>query len=313
MSDSIRNVFRVALVAFGLAACSQAHAATASFDCPDGTLEWISSSNTLRCNVTPPPSGDTVPVGCSVTARIGSGTAGTSITGPSGSNVTLTANCTASTGAVNVAWGGSSLGGASCPTSFNVGSPATCTVNNVTTNSTWTASFSNGIGNAGNNPRSATFTVQAAGGGGSWGSCPSNAIKIDGQYGNDAINTADYNSFKDNILSIRISVPAGATDSGLKYSSWVEFGAASVLREAVLSNLPCEFGPVNAVLNGYGQALRMFNIRPSFNWRIGAASTTAGGLAPGGTYYLNIRNRKNSAGELSCGITNCSMRGNIPE
>jgi len=256
-----------------------------------------SVSNSYTVSIT---SGAVAPSGCSLSASPS--------TGPSGSNVTLTANCTAGTMPVAIVWGGASGTGA-CPVSIN-GSAVTCTINNVTANSTWTAAFSNLGGNFANNPRSAAFTVQA-GGGGAFAGCPAGTVTIDGQWGNTAIDTAQWGEFGGNIVSVRLVPPA--TMSGTKTSSWVEFGAAPTTREAVLSRVPCSFDNADAVKNGYNQYMHKYDLqRPTFDYKLGASAGFTGGLTAGTSYYINIRN-KDSAGGATCSISDCRMRGGLPQ
>lgn len=255
-----------------------------------------SVSNSYAVNVT---SGAVVPSGCTLSAN--------PTTGPSGSTVTLTANCTAGTAPITVAWGGAA-GTSGCPTSIN-GAAITCPVSNVTTNSTWTASFSNSAGNFANNPRSAGFTVQS--GGGAFAGCPAGTVTIDGQWGNTAIDTAQWGEFGGNIVSVRLVPPS--TMSGTKSSSWSEFGSGPTVREAVLSTVPCDFTNANALKNGFNQFGHKFDVVSfSFDYRLGTPSGFTYGVTAGQSYYINIRN-KNSAGVDTCTISDCRMRGGLPQ
>jgi hypothetical protein len=372
MSDSIRTICRLALVAVGLTLGSPAaYAATATIDCGNGTPTWNASTNTLscqvgsKCTISGPtsaivnnlftltascPSGSTYTwtggaatsctgASCDITETVtgnksytvatettgsvsniytvnitsgavapsGCSLSASPSTGPSGSNVTLTANCTSGTMPITIAWGGAS-GTGSCPTSIN-GSAVTCAVNNVTANSTWTASFSNSGGNFANNPRSAAFSIQS-GGGGAFAGCPAGTVTIDGQWGNTAIDTAQWGEFGGNIVSIRLVPPA--TMSGTITSSWGEYGAAPALREAVLSTSPCSFDNATVLKNGYGQTQHFFVNGPSFKYRLGSAGGFAAGVTAGTSYYINIRNR-DAAGNLTCTISDCRMRGGLPQ
>ena len=259
-----------------------------------------SVSNSYAVSIT---SGAVLPSGCTLSANPTSG--------PSGSNVTLTANCTTGTMPIAVTWGGAT-GTGSCPTSIN-GSAITCTVNNVTTNSTWTASFSNASAGGGafaNNPRSASFTVQA-GGGGAFAGCPAGTVTIDGQWGNTGIDTAQWGEFGGNIVSVRLVPPAGF--SGTKSSSWSEYGSAPTVREAVLSTVPCDFSNTYALKNGYNQYAHKFDVISfSFDYKAGSPSGFTYGVTAGQSYYINIRN-KTSTGLDTCTISDCRMRGGLPQ
>ena len=135
---------------------------------------------------------------------------------------------------------------------------------------------------------------------------------IDAPWGSNLINTFDYGYFADNILSIKLDVPLGASGNKIRTTSWTEYGSGPVAREAVFSTRPCDFGTQYAVRTGLGAALRMVNvIRFSFTYTVGAPSTYAANLTPGQTYYLNVRNRYPD-GSLSCDSLACTMRGSFP-
>jgi len=240
-----------------------------------------------------------VPAGCSLSASPTSG-------GPTAQNVTLTANCTSGTDPITIAW---SSNASSCPTSMTIGTPAQCTINNVSANTTWTASFSNSVGQATNNPRSATYTY-SAGGGGNFAGCPGGTITIDNTWGNMAIDTAEYGDFGGNILSVRFTVPATGASTSLKTTSWVEFGDGPTVREAVFSTKACDFTGANALKTSFGAAMKSLDqIRFSFLYKVGAAGSSNAGLVAGQSYYINVRN-KTSAGVDTCAGT-CRMRGAI--
>ena len=258
-----------------------------------------SLSNNFVVNIT---SGAVAPSGCSLTASPTSG--------PSGTNVTLTANCTSGTSPIAISWGGAS-GTGGCPTSFTIGTPATCAISNVTANSTWQASFSNGGGSAGNNPRSASFTVQS-GGGGNFAGCPSGTLTIDGQWGQTAIDTAQFGEFGGNIMSIHVQPPGNFTGLTTRTSSWGEYAGPPTVREAVFSNVPCDFSNANALKTSLGVVQRSVDaIGFAFKYRAGNSSTSAVGLVAGQSYYINVRNYY-STGQPSC-TGDCRMRGGLPQ
>ena len=265
---------------------------TLTANCPSGsTYTWTGGAATgctgATCNVTEASTGtknytvDTesstqsanfpvtitagpVPAGCSLSASPSSG-------GPTAQNVTLTANCTSGTDPITIAW---SSNASSCPTTMTIGTPAQCTINGVAANTTWTASFSNSVGQATNNPRSATYTY-SAGGGGAFAGCPSGSLTIDNAWGNMAIDTAEAGGFDGNILSVRFTVPATGASTSLKTTSWVEFGAGAVVREAVFSTKACDFSTANALKSQFGAAFRSVdNIRFSFLYKVGSAGSS---------------------------------------
>ena len=135
---------------------------------------------------------------------------------------------------------------------------------------------------------------------------------IDAPWGSNLINTFDYGYFSNNILSIKLDVPLGASGNKIRTTSWTEYGSGPVVREAVFSTRPCDFGTQYAVRTGLGGALRAVDvIRFSFTYTVGAPATLSGNLTPGETYYLNVRNRW-SDGTPSCATQACTMRGSFP-
>ena len=144
--------------------------------------------------------------------------------------------------------------------------------------------------------------------------CPSNALMIDNVWGNSAINTFDYGYFGPNILSLRIVVPSTGTGTGTRTTSWVEYGTAPFVREAVLSTVACDFSNTNVLRTGFGQPARSApdTISFSFAYTTGPAGMFTIHVNPGQTYYLNVRNRF-SDGSLSCPLTSCAMRGGFPQ
>jgi hypothetical protein len=134
---------------------------------------------------------------------------------------------------------------------------------------------------------------------------------IDNVWGNSAINTFEYGYFGANILSLRIVVPANASTS--KTTSWVEYGTAPFVREAVLSTVACDFSNTYVLRKGSGQAARSTDqIGFSFGYTTGPAGMFTVHFQPGGVYYLNVRNQY-SDGTLSCPVPSCAMRGGFPQ
>jgi hypothetical protein len=106
-------------------------------------------------------------------------------------------------------------------------------------------------------------------------------------------------------VSIRVNPPANATGTQLRTTSWVEFGAGPVQREAIFSTKPCDFTNASALKNSLGAVFKSLDQnRFSFVYKIGSAGTTSAGLTAGGSYYINVRN-KNSAGQDTCGYGDC--------
>lgn len=143
-----------------------------------------------------------------------------------------------------------------------------------------------------------------------YAACPSNTIIINGQWGNNAIETRDYGTFSTNILVVEVSVPANWDAASIKKSSWVEYVDGGAPREAVFSTKPCDFSDLNALKSG-GWPARVFSNQPGFAYKRPGVSGSAYTLTPGTTYYINIRNRYPD-GRVSC-TSSCNMRGGLPK
>ena len=143
--------------------------------------------------------------------------------------------------------------------------------------------------------------------------CPDDALKIDGQWGNTAISTFDFGYFSTNILSIRVEVPANATGTYIRSSSWVEFGTGPIAREAIFTTAACDFSNTYALRTSLGSVARYpaGSIAFNFKYTLGNPTTTAVKIEPGKVYYINVRNRYGD-GSNSCFMEACSMRGGLP-
>lgn len=243
-------------------------------------------------------SNSVAPSQCTLTASPSSGTAA--------SNVTLTADCSSGTDPITIAWTGSGSG--SCPTTFNVsGSAATCTINNVAATTTWTAAFSNSAGSFANNPRSATFTYNAGGGGGAdFANCPAGTVTATGQWGKTQLWTNTFGAWGDGtIISIQL-IPDAAT--AVKSTSWTEAGGGGGTREYSLTTTACDFSGATAVNGSYGGKVNGYAGNPQAYYKAG---TNVGGsttLQIGQKYYWNMRN---PAG--TCPSGDCAMNGGFPK
>lgn len=236
------------------------------------------------------------PSGCTLTASPSSGSAA--------ANVTLTADCTSGTDPITIAWTGS--GTASCPTTFNVsGSAATCTISGVAATTTWTAAFSNGAGNFVNNPRSATFTYNAGGGGGAdFANCPAGTITVTGEWGKSGLWTTNYGGWgSDQIISFQL-IPTVATN--IKNWAWSEYNGGSTVRDFSLSTVACDFSTVNALPGSYGGKIIGTSTYPQGYTKAGTALSGSVNMVIGQKYYWNMRI---PAG--ACPSGDCGMIGNF--
>ena len=143
--------------------------------------------------------------------------------------------------------------------------------------------------------------------------CPDGSLMIDVPYGTTALNTFDYGYFSTQILSMKVTVPLTVnTGLAVKTSSWVEYGDGGAVRQAVLSTRPCDFSDEFALRTATNRlAKSQDTISFSFKYTLGPPTTYAVHFDPGGTYYLNVRNRF-SDGSISCPSLSCSMRGGFP-
>lgn len=139
--------------------------------------------------------------------------------------------------------------------------------------------------------------------------CPANAVKVDGKWGNSAFVV----DFSTQVVSIRIDVPATWASSGQSIS-WGEYGSAPTTRTAAISTKACSFEYADMILDGWKRRSFVVANGPSFTVKAGAASGSTYGLAPGGVYYLNIKNA-DAFGLPTCANesgASCAMRGNLP-
>lgn len=145
--------------------------------------------------------------------------------------------------------------------------------------------------------------------------CPAGTLFINGQWGNTAIDTGQFGDFRDNIMVVRIDVPATWASTQVKVTGWAEYAAGPTVRQATLSTAACDFGAVNALKTSLGVAATTVgqnSIGFSFRYRRGTPTSTAVGMDPGKTYYLNVKNSY-SGGAPSCTIANCRMIGGLPQ
>jgi hypothetical protein len=139
--------------------------------------------------------------------------------------------------------------------------------------------------------------------------CPPDAIRIDAM---PFIESTEFGKFKDNVLSVKIEVPADFRTRGYLASAWASSGKGAA-REAVLSTNACDFGIRNALKNSLGTPARFFDAWTfAFLYKAGQATAQAVSFEPGKTYYINIRNRR-SDGSSSCAYDDCPIAGGVPQ
>ena len=101
------------------------------------------------------------------------------------------------------------------------------------------------------------------------------------------------------VWAVRVAVPGTAPDAAFGSMQVAEFGGPPTYREATLSRTACDFRPVDASGNN-GPSAFANGITASLTFIIGASTPTYPGLAPGGTYYLNVRNYLSGSNTITC-------------
>jgi hypothetical protein len=141
-------------------------------------------------------------------------------------------------------------------------------------------------------------------------------LTIDRQWGKDAIPTRDFGTFSQNILSIRIDVPANFSGINVRQSNWAQYGSSPIIREGVLSRKACSFDPADAVKNRLGQPMSNIGLNQQgfvAKYSSAPSTTTVAQFKPGEVYFINIRN-KDSWGNFTCSAgQDCDMRGGLPQ
>jgi hypothetical protein len=98
--------------------------------------------------------------------------------------------------------------------------------------------------------------------------------------------------------AIRFTVPVTAHAGQTGFVQAAEFVGPPTFRELTLSSTACDFraeDPTGAT----GPLARGYGVTPLVYFGIGASGPGNPGLQPGGTYYLNVRNRYTD-GTASC-------------
>ena len=101
------------------------------------------------------------------------------------------------------------------------------------------------------------------------------------------------------VWAIRFTVPSTAPASAFGSLQIAEFGSPATYREATLSLAACDFRPVDASGNN-GPFSKSTGNSTSTIFIVGASTPTYPGLAPGGTYYLNVRNYLAGSNSITC-------------
>jgi len=143
--------------------------------------------------------------------------------------------------------------------------------------------------------------------------CPAGSLLIPDTWGKSEVATAQYGVFNNQAMAIKIAVPLTATGTKLRTTSWVEYQTGPVVRLAYFSNKACSFDPKDALKNQMGSAfISKDTIRFSFIYRIGTPTSSAAGLTPGQTYWINVKNTYGDGVSPTCS-GDCSMKGSVPD
>ena len=100
---------------------------------------------------------------------------------------------------------------------------------------------------------------------------------------------------------VRFTVPATAHAGQTGFGTAAEYDGPPTFREVTISTSACDFRAADPTGTN-GPLARTYGMTPILYFDIRALTPGSTGLAPGGTYYLNIRNR-NGDGTVSCSAT----------
>ncbi|MFO1304435.1 MAG: hypothetical protein U1F54_11920 [Burkholderiales bacterium] len=102
------------------------------------------------------------------------------------------------------------------------------------------------------------------------------------------INTQDYGGFSpETVFVLRMTVPPSPpTFAAGGYTSFAEYNGPPALRALSLSTTPCDFRTAVDPTGANGPLGYAEGTAPIINWNVGASAVS---LAPGATYYFNVR------------------------
>lgn len=217
-----------------------------------------------------------------------------------GGTLTLTANCTQAPASYN--WTGCNSSGATCQASASAVGAASYSV---------TATNSFGPGAAA--PVSVTWTSPPPSGADFCGQYP-NVVHVNLPWGGYLDTHANGGFPAGAVIVGRINVPQNATPTLPGTVSVVEYIDGQAHRQMTISPSSCDFRGftpnVGGTVDPTGANDPMgwaFGINPNKQFGVTGMAGNYPKLAPGRTYYVNIRNRDFS-GSNSCTTSNCNMR-----
>jgi hypothetical protein len=97
---------------------------------------------------------------------------------------------------------------------------------------------------------------------------------------------------------VRFTVPSTAHAGQTGFGTAAEYDGPPTVRELTISTTACDFRAADPS-GASGPLARNYGMTPIIYFGIGASTPGSPGLAPGATYYVNIRNR-NVDGTESC-------------
>lgn len=133
-----------------------------------------------------------------------------------------------------------------------------------------------------------------------------------GNSGGIAYSTYSETGFRWNgAWAVRFTVPGTAQDASFGSVQVAEFNGPPTYREATLSRTACDFRPIDATGNNGPVAVATGNTA-SLTFVAGASLPGYPGLAPGGAYYLNVRNYLAGSNAITCASpSRCDALANI--
>jgi hypothetical protein len=116
----------------------------------------------------------------------------------------------------------------------------------------------------------------------------------------------------DGVWVVRFTVPATAAPGAFGALQVAEFGGPPTFRDVTLSTTACDFRPTDPT-GASGPLAAASGLTASIPFVAGPSAAPTAGLAPGATYYFNVRNFQRSAGVVTCAATpgRCDALANI--
>ena len=106
----------------------------------------------------------------------------------------------------------------------------------------------------------------------------------------------------DGVWVVKLTVPPGAASARLGSFSAAEYNGPPTLRQMTLSTVPCDFRSVDPT-GSNGPLAESDSARILF--ALGGSTGGVPGLAPGETYYVNVRNWSDLTNSVSCLQSRC--------